>query len=965
MPTARVVVESRDDGRDESELIARGGAESHSDHTLTARLGPADFVQVCRGETAGPTAHRPQGNVESLMLWDITPAGDQIRARFTFNQTRNRSTIRFAHQKGLILRSVRVGGLAGAFCEQDAARGEWLLHFDPPLQSGSTIELDCWLPLESARPDGGIKARAASAITGGQIRRVPHLQPLGVDRYSGALGVRRPGDWTGRFDPLPDTDPISDESFVESWGALPQEPLTLCGTSRFVLECRASLPTGPAPTRVQVKPTVDLRIESGRVVMTVDAELAELSGHLRRIEIGVPESIQIIEVTSEGLTDWAIAGDRRLHLIFDRPITRPKRHLRVLAWIPVVEDPLQMSAGQHRIQTPWFRWNGVEPSTGFLTIASTVKPEMRGSTGLTLISSESSGAVVTASPYHRSTYRVDDPRKLGEIIWDQPPARVSVAIESQMTIHPDSAEWVAVLRYDVTGGALHAIHLKLPANWADGISLHFSDGEAQLTKETRGPDAFWTITPARPIWGSQRFVLRASRVLESDATIAHPEITPRGEGVVDAYLSIINATGRPLTVENAAGLDKIPYASRFQAREFAKFAGTALGAFRVVQKSWILKVRSPRNPFLDRDFRGSSARVAFSDIILEVLPDRSIVGRAVYDTVPGSGSNLSYELPPDSSLLWATVDFNNGIPLRSATGTWSITCDTERSSRIGLLWTTAPPAAGSMGASWPVTLPRAGKGPATTLVSIYTPSGVIVRQGDNAGLEVAGVARLEMARADSLVHSAGALVTKLDRSSGRDHEKLVALLINHEMALRGAERNVRWTRHGATKDEITRVEHELDLIRVARTNRDDTMRRAGLDVDLSAARIYLGELPASPSRPIGGIPEPSEPDRIRQVGRPASLIGVVPGIEGKSSEPVLTLEARPWEAIDNIPLPRFLTAIILLTILALVVVSPSRRIWPNSLALVTTLGLAGYTGGPLILAGGMGLAVAGWKMNRR
>ena len=116
---------------------------------------------------------------------------------------------------------------------------------------------------------------------------------------------------------------------------------------------------------------------------------------------------------------------------------------------------------------------------------------------------------MTTSPRHRSTYRVDDPRKLGEILWESMPARVSVAIESQMTIHPDSAEWVAVLRYDVIGGALDAIHLKMPAAWAAGVALHLSGSEYQLTKETRGPDAFWTITPERPIWGSQRFVLQS------------------------------------------------------------------------------------------------------------------------------------------------------------------------------------------------------------------------------------------------------------------------------------------------------------------------------------------------------------------------------------------------------------------------------------------------------------------------
>ena len=100
--------------------------------------------------------------------------------------------------------------------------------------------------------------------------------------------------------------------------------------------------------------------------------------------------------------------------------------------------------------------------------------------------------------------------------------------------------------------------------------------------------------------------------------------------------------------------------------------------------------------------------MAFADIMLEAMPDRSIIGRAVYDTVPGTGPSLSFELPPESSLLWATVDFNPGTPLRSSTGTWSIACDPHRQSRIGLLWRTGP---SSTGSTWPVRSPRAGVGP--------------------------------------------------------------------------------------------------------------------------------------------------------------------------------------------------------------------------------------------------------------
>src|SRR5258708_29819651 len=95
-----------------------------------------------------------------------------------------------------------------------------------------------------------------------------------------------------------------------------------------------------------------------------------------------------------------------------------------------------------------------------------------------------------------------------------------------------------------------------------------------------------------------------------------------------------------------------------------------------------------------------------------------------------------------------------------------------------------------MGSASSVGLAGAGAGAANTLVSIYTPPGLTVSRGDSSGLEIAGMARLEMARADWLARCAGDLVAKFDRSSGRDHEKLVALLINHEMALRGALRNI-------------------------------------------------------------------------------------------------------------------------------------------------------------------------------
>ena len=96
-------------------------------------------------------------------------------------------------------------------------------------------------------------------------------------------------------------------------------------------------------------------------------------------------------MTSEGLSDWVVSTDHRLQMIFDRPIVVRSGFCALLGWIALVEDPMQLSTRQHRQKTPWLWWDGLEPSVGFLTISSIAKPEMRESTGLTMISSESSG----------------------------------------------------------------------------------------------------------------------------------------------------------------------------------------------------------------------------------------------------------------------------------------------------------------------------------------------------------------------------------------------------------------------------------------------------------------------------------------------------------------------------------------------------------------------------------------------
>ena len=251
------------------------------------------------------------------------------------------------------------------------------------------------------------------------------------------------------------------------------------------------------------------------------------------------------------------------------------------------------------------------------------------------------------------------------------------------------------------------------------------------------------------------------------------------------------------------------------------------------------------------------------------MPDRSILG-GPSTTQFLAPALISFVLPADSSLLWATVDFNPTVPLRSPRRGMVDRLRLRRPSRIGLIWRTGPASSSMAGSRWPVasSAPAAGRRRRRWFL-LYTPPGIDGETGEVGGLDPAGSARLEMARADWLARGVGDLVAKFDRSSGRDHEKLVSLAHQSRDGPSKCPEKRSMDRVGrAPRQSVTGPITTSRSIRSARTARDETIAKAGLEDDLSSARIYLGETLADVSRSPVGVPEPSAPDRIRcWVGR--------------------------------------------------------------------------------------------------
>ena len=166
------------------------------------------------------------------------------------------------------------------------------------------------------------------------------------------------------------------------------------------------------------------------------------------------------------------------------------------------------------------------------------------------------------------------------------------------------------------------------------------------------------------------------------------------------------------------------------------------------------------------------------------------MGQATYEPVPGSGSFLTVELPEGSTLLWATVDSSPVIPLHASTGEWSIALEDSRQPHVSLIWQTS--ASGSRferDRTGLVGIPRVGRGDGHDLVTVYVPRGFYARERRRGSADRLRCARLEMARADWLARSINEFLPKIDRSSNRDHQKLVAMLIGHEMHLKSARRS--------------------------------------------------------------------------------------------------------------------------------------------------------------------------------
>jgi hypothetical protein len=573
------------------------------------------------------------------------------------------------------------------------------------------------------------------------------------------------------------------------------------------------------------------------------------------------------------------------------------------------------------------------------------------------------GASVNAG--YRVVYRVDRAEALGRLTWEAEPPRLGVLVLSQLTVLPDVAEWVAVLRYDVAGGAADALHVKLPTAWATAARVQVVGDDHKLVAETRGPNTFWTIQPAHPVWGSARLIVRSAIALPKAQALAFPDLSPLGRGSVDTYLALVSASGRELVKEGSPGLQPIVDETRFAAEEFAGPPGVVPNVYHVRRDVWSLKVHGP-GELRPSGPSSDEARVSLAEISSTLGDDGGALGLAVYETVPRSGRFLAIDPPRQSEPIWAAVNITPASILRSTSGRWliPIPASEEPASssamplQVRLIWKTAPAAAGPEG-THPLALPAISQPNVPTFVTTHTPMAFEVKSPDGS-FEMGPRERHAISRLEWQGQHVVVSLATLDRSSQRECEALVSALVQHELLMREARRSALWNPSSPLDFRNVRIARMEERIKIARDGLNEAIRNASLEEFAESARVHVGLVPDDPSSSTLEVPEPATNVRLRWLGRPRCFQGES---TFKDRTPTLTWTAVPQRVLFGRPLEwaLLLVGTVACTLAAAFAVEVAAcGPWLAAGTLAVALVTIAIVAGPFALAGGMVTALIGW-----
>ncbi len=735
-------------------------------------LGPVGFVETRWEKVNDDKKLRSRNHeriVEGLILWDAEPAGDRLRARLTYRDAAELSVLRIRLEPGTIVRSAVVPGLIDSTIGGSERAPEWIARIEPTNDHATplTIELDLW---RSADSSNSIDAQPI------RKRRTPLVEPLEIARFTGAIAFRRPGDWTGRLEPIVATEPIHDEAFVNQWGALPDD-LTLAGTSRFNSAPTLEVAAGPIPPRRAVQTEATLRLGSGYVDVDATTVVENDRGISFDADLLIDPRFQIERVQARDLVDWSRDSADRLKLRFDGSIA-PRQETKLSGRLAVEVDATATESIPVETRVFWPRWVGARELPGVLTIESPVPFKL----------DPSPPEIADPAPnprIYRAVYRINDPGELG-VIRRRIEPKSRVQIFSFLSIYPDSARWKARARYQVSAGAIESLRFRLPREWAKSASIRLPGRSHTLTAENQADSTIWTIRPDRPVEGEQDILISADRAFRPGESTTVPKLIPLGRGVAETMIAFADVSGFKIKSDKSLGLSSIE-SSRFPENDRPEYLpeGTTVTAYEATRDDWSLTIKIPQEEIARRRSSDDDrARVEFADIVGVVAADGSITGSARYDLKPGAAGFLALDPPPRCEFVWASVDQTQTAAAIDSSGRFFIPLVEPDAREVRVVWTGTIPR--NSQTIFPI--PTLDQSRVLMIMELHAPDTATFRI-DSPSFETVSAGTLAAARVERTARRLIERIARIDAASPRERAEVAARLADFDLQMRTAVRS--------------------------------------------------------------------------------------------------------------------------------------------------------------------------------
>ncbi|WP_435015890.1 hypothetical protein TA3x_003444 [Tundrisphaera sp. TA3] len=852
---ARIMV-ARDARAHWVEIPESPGSPRILDAGIEGTLGPVGQLEVRWYPEPRPDASSYGRAVEMAALWDIRPAGNLVRYRLTHDEEDGVSTIRLALDPNLVVREVSIPNLVATRREGTPSRPVWVAHVDPPWPRGVAIEVAAW------------KSVARDAAE----RRPPRVGPVGATQVLGTLSLRRPADWSGRLAIEGGLVPSAEASALKAWGIAPNgDRLIPSGTARFEGRLPAvAVASAPIPARRTAKNRVVVTPRPGRLDATIEAAIVDVEGHAYDAEAAFPAGFRILRVEADGLTSWRQPAADRIRLRFDGP-PKPDRSARITGFHPLKLDPSR----SFQCPIPWPTWEDAAEEPGTLVVAGPTRYPVAPDGGVVVATAPTPSDVAAG----RTTFRVERPASLAPIRWTSPPARVDIAIDSDLTLFPASVAWTAAIRCNVSGGPAESLTWTLPTAWAREARLEILGQGHRLDLETDGDSTRWTVVPDRPIWGRARMILRSSRPFEPGTEFLFPNLAPLatpGRGSIGRYdLGIANVSGLPLEVAGSPGLREED-AARHRIEESPLPAGPADRAFQVSGERWSLRFSAGSEDDTGRDPGDPpGAEVLQALVDCSLGSDGQASGRATYELARRPAPFLAVRLPAGSHIPWASVDGRIVAAIRDGEARWLIPIGARPARRACVAWQGPP-----------VPKDRAGRGPAPlilpapeqedvpTLVTTSAPGSIVVTTGPGRFEQITG-STWDVEGAERLARIIVDGLAEFDRESAADREAMVADLVAFELKARALDR----AEPPRTTADRSMVEARASRMLAARTSIAEATQATGLDDLIQEARMMVGLAAMDDEAYAEAAPWPPDTIRIRRIGTTSYFRGTTPSAD--------------------------------------------------------------------------------------